>query len=635
MTPLGAPASGRHRSPQASETHKDPFRCKAILGLALTLLVVGVAAGGANQPASDVRARMERAIALLAAGETDRAIPILLSVVDEVPFHGPARFQLGALAVERGEWDVASDHLEAATHSSGPEAPEGRIPVQRPGLAWALYSEALGATGRLEDALEATGRALRIAPAYLPALLGRSNFARRLAASEAAEPMTESRTRLLETSLDAATKAKEQAPDRPAPWTALALAADEAGIPRLAQCAAGAAADVAPDDPRALFHVAWTSAEFAPEEALAAAERALAAGLRDEPALWMTLGRLRAFRLDMEGSLDAYRAALRLDPASAGEMASVALDAIVAGGDPELLALLESRAARRPDALNTRFALAKAALREGQVERATGELIRLAETAPDHAAILTSLHAALRRAGDAPAADAVLRRLEEVKAAEANAWESANRAERDRRRARDAAAGGDLEEALRHWEGLLNRGEGAGANAPELAADLAEYGFTLERSGRHSEALAALSRSLALRPLDSETLTAAARVARTVGEDETAARHAARALLTDPDCRSERRPPAGIAPVLPVAVRREARLPRRLAWGTHPDGALPVSHSGAVPRLLFAMALDTAGTLPRCRNAGKPGGFGEHRALQSTEPNPVNQISGDSPGRPS
>jgi len=550
-------------------------------------LCAGAWVGEAITPATvfqaEIRDRMERALSLLAAEDTERAIPLLLSVVDDVPFHGPARMQLGALAVERGEWEVASDHLEAATRSYGPEAPEGAIPVQRPGLAWALYSDALGQTDRLEDALQATGRSLRIAPTYLPALLGRSNLARRLAAAEDAGPMTESRDVFLETSLDAARRARQQAPDRPAPWTALALAADEAGIPELARCAAQAAAAHAPEDPRALFLVAWTSVEPAPEEALAAAEQALAAGLRDEPALWMTLGRLRAFRLDMEGSLDAYREALRLDPASAGEMASVALDAIVAGGDPELLTLLESRAARRPDALSTRFALAKAALREGQVERATGELIRLAEMAPDHAAILTSLHAALRRAGDAPAAEAVLVRLDAVKAAEAEAWERANRAERDRGRARDAAAAGDLEEALRRWEGLLNGREYDGADSPELAADLAEYAFALERSGRHSEALAALRRSLALRLFDSATLSAAARVARAVGETEMADEYAARAVLTDPDCRSERRPPAGIAPVLPVGVRREAKLPPPFAWRTRPAGPLPDSHSGAAP----------------------------------------------------
>ena len=504
-------------------------------------LCAGVGVGVAiTRPAgfqTDIRDRMERALALLAAEDTERAIPLLLSVVDDVPFHGPARMQLGALAVERGEWGVALDHLEAATRTYGSSAPEGAIAVQRPGLSWALYAEALGQAARLQDALEATEEALRLSPTYMPALLTRSNFARRLAAAEGGGPRIELREVLVETSLEAATRATEQAPDRPAPWTALALAADEAGIPRLAQCAARVAAEVAPDDPRTLSLVAWTAVESAPEEALAAAERALAAGLRHEPALWMTLGRLRAFRLDMEGSLDAYREALRLDPASAGEMASVALDAIVAGGDPELLALLESRGVRRPDALNTRFALAKAALREGQVERAAGELIRLAEAAPDHSAILTSLHAALRRAGDTPAAEAVLARLEAVKAAEADAWDRANRTERDRGRARDAAADGDPGEASRLWEAVLSGRGDAGADSPGLAADLAEYGFALEGSGRHPEALAALRQSLALRPFDAETLSAAARTARTVGEAEMAHRYTSRARLTAPDCR--------------------------------------------------------------------------------------------------
>ena len=498
---------------------------------------VGVAITPPDGSQTEIRERMERALSLLAAEDTESAVPLLLSVVDDVPLHGPARMQLGALAVERGEWGVALEHLEAATGTYGPDAPEGAVPVQRPGLAWALYAEALGQAARLEEALGATAEALRLSPTYLPALLARSNFARRLAALEGGVRMIESRETLLETSLEAAGKAKEQAPDRPAPWTALALSADEAGIPELAQCAARVAADVAPDDPRALFLVAWTSVESAPEEALAAAERALAAGLRDEPALWMTLGRLRAFRLDIEGSLDAYREALRLEPASAGEMASVALDAIVAGGDRELLALLERRAARRPDALNTRFALAKAALREGRVERATGELVRLAEAAPDHAAILTSLHAALRRARDASAAEAVLARLDAVKAAEAEAWDRANRAERDRGRARDAAADGDLGQALRLWEGVLNGRADAGADSPGLAADLAGYGFVLEGLGLHPQALSAFRRSLALRPFDSGTLSAAARAARATGEAMEGDRYEARALLAARDCR--------------------------------------------------------------------------------------------------
>ena len=571
---LGGPASGRHRATR--ETGERPRRIAVLLFLFLapafaTATFASTASADQIESGPRVRARMERALALLAAEDADRAIPILLSVVDEVPHHGPARFQLGALAVERGEWEVAADHLETAVASHGREAAEGAVPVQRPGLAWALYSDALGQSGRLEEALAATASSLRFAPDYVPVLLGRSDFARRLA-RESASGETEL---LIETALEAARRAQTLAPGRPGPWTALALAAHEAGVPDLARCAAARAAELAPDDPRTRFLVAWTAADADPVGALAAAEAALAAGLRDEPSLWMTLGRLRAFRLDMEGSLDAYREALRLDPATAGEMASVALDAIVAGGDPDLLTLLERGAARRPDALNTRFALAKAALREGQVERAADELIRLADAAPDHAAILTSLHAALRRAGDAPAAEAVLVRLAAAQDAEADAWERANRVERDRGRARDAAVRGDWHEAAQHWNAVL--GARDDADSLRRAADLAGLGVTLEGLGRHREALAALHRSLALRPFDRETLSVAAHVARALGDHETAGRHAARARLTDPDCRPDRTPPAGAAPVLSVAPVVSMSLDECPRGVTQPDGAFPDS----------------------------------------------------------
>ena len=507
-------------------------------------LILFVAVAVSNAPAQTgtdarVRVRMERAVALLAAEEADRAIPILLSVVDEVPHHGPARFQLGALAVERDEWEVAADHLEAAVASYGPDAPAGAVPVQRPGLAWALYSEALGASDRLEEALEATSRALRFAPDYLPALLGRSNFARRLAVRERGPgaPRGESFQRLIEISIEAARRALREGSGRPGPWTALALAAHEAEVPEFARCAAERAAELAPGDPRTLYLFAWISAQVDPEGALAAAEAALAAGLRDDPGLWMTLGRLRAFRLDMDASLDAYREALRLDPAVVGEMASLALDVIAAGGDEELLTLLRERASSRPDALNTRFALARAALREGQTDPALRELSQLAEQAPDHSAILTTLHAGLRRAGKVEAAETVLERLEGVKAAEAVAWERANALEERRRSARDASSRGEPTEAARLWESVLNGREppGTDAGSGELAADLRELGTALEELGRHREALSALDRSLFYRPLDPETLGMAARVARAIGRTKDAERHASRARLVS-DC---------------------------------------------------------------------------------------------------
>ena len=497
---------------------------------ALPLLFLLLTAPGAAQPptpASGIRPRMEQALALLAAGEAERAIPLLLSIVDEAPHHGPARLQLGALAVERGEWAVAVGHLRAAAAAGTPAAPEGAVPPQRPGLAWALLADALDEAGRLAEALEAGAEALRFAPDYLPALLRRAEVARRLAANatgiEAAD-----RVSRLETALEAARKARDLAPARPGPWTALALAARDAALPELARCAAGRAAELAPDDPRAWFLLARTAADSDPEAALAAAERALAAGLDREPALRMTLGRLHAFRMEMDASLAAYAEALRLDPAAAGEMASFALDALAAGEDAELLALLRERAASRPEARNARFALAKADLRAGRIETALAELTRLAAERPGHAAVLTTLHAALRQAGDREGAEAALARLEAAGAAADAVWQRADKAERERRLAEAAASRGDFAEAARRFEAL--------AANPGAPSDRAGLGRALHSLGRPAQALAAFRRALDARPFDPAILLPAAEAARLAGAAAEADRHAARASLAAADC---------------------------------------------------------------------------------------------------
>ena len=525
------PGSGRRAG--------SPLVPLAAVALTLSAFVPSEAAPPEQDP--EERRRMLRALALLETGEPERAIPLLLELTEAVPHHGPARLQLGALAIERGEWQVAAAHLRAAAGSVGEEAPEGAVPVQRPGLAWALLADALDEAGDLGEALEATERALRLAPAYLPALLRRSAVARRLAARDPEEP--EMRTVLLETALRAARSARERAPGRPAPWTALALAAHDAHLPQLARCAAHRALELAPDDSRPRYLFARIVSEADPAAALEAAEGAVAAGLREEPAVWMTLGELRAFRMDLDGSLEAYRQALRLDPAAAGEMASLPLDAIAAGGDAELLDLLRDRAGRIPDALNTRFALAKAALRQGRTGSAVDELTRLAAAAPDHAAILTSLHAALRHTGDDGTADAVLLRLEAVQAAAAEAWERANAARQGSRKAREALAREDFAAAVSLWEGFLLDPALAAALAPgDLAADLAGLAGALASLERAAEAQRAIREALRIRPFHPEALARATVLAE---DPEEAARYRERAQLAAADCAAFPEAPPG------------------------------------------------------------------------------------------
>lgn len=499
---------------------------------AATALALFLAPATAQTP--EIRARMETALVHLAQGNEDAAVALLLEVVDEAPFHGPARLQLGALAVTRSEWAVAGDHLRAALEATGEAAPAGAVPVQRPGLAWALLAEALDGEGDLEGALEATSEALRFAPAFAPALLRRSDLARRLAGSHSSDGWTPSRIQHIETALEAAREAARLAPDRPRPWSALSLAATAAQVEALARCAARRATEIAPADPAAWFLLARAARESDPEEALAAAESALAAGGDRDPALWMLLGELRAFRMDMSAALAAYAEALRLDPAAAGEMASPALDALAAGDDEELLVLLAERARRAAGAVNTRFTLARRALRLGRIEEAAGELRALAGIRPGHPAILTALHTALRRTGASGEADRVLARLEAVKAAESSAWARSNQRQQARAEARSALDRGDFVAAAAAWEALS--ADPDPADDSNRADDFARLGQALAGLGRPARALAAFGDSLALRPFDPEVLAAAAEVAASAGHTEAAARYSGRARLAAPEC---------------------------------------------------------------------------------------------------
>lgn len=511
----------------------------------LLILVALAALSGDAAGQSTVRDRMEAALSRLAAGDADAAIPLLLSVVDEVPLHGPARLQLGALAVARGEWAVAEDHLRTAIAATGPEAPEGAVPAQRPGLAWALLAEALDGRGQLEQGLAATAEALRFSPSFVPALLRRSELARRLApgAGDAA-----ARTDRLEKALEAARRATELAPDRPAPWTALALAAEAALVPPLASCAAERAAALAPDDGAVLLLAARVSREPDPAAALEWAESALTAGQTGDPTVWMLLGELRAFQMDLEGSFAAYREALRLDPAAAGEVASTALDALAAAADDELLTLLSERARRAPRALNTRFVLAKRDLRTGRIAEAIRKLIDLAAARPDHTAVLAALQTALRQSGDDEAADAVLARLERAQVAERAAWELQNDRERARRDAASAHERGDFAAAAARWAEARS-GE---ADAGRAASVHAGLGRALVALGRTSEARTAFEASLVLRPFAPEVLDDAARLAETAGALERAARYRTRASFA--------RCPEGVATGNPGHFDAESRL---------------------------------------------------------------------------
>ncbi len=419
----------------------------------------------------DVRAVMQAALDRIAAGEAERAVPLLLSVVDRNPDHGPARLQLGALALEREEWAVAADHLQIAAGAADP-------PVGRPALAWHLLAEALDRLDRPEDAAEAARQSLEIAPEYVPARLAASGIALRLGRVEDA--------------LDHARRAGAAAPDAPRPFQALALAAEAAGALELAECAAREAARH--PEFRAFLGVILQERE--PDEA----RRALEAAHLADATEWLALGNAYAAGLRLDAAVAAYVEALRLDPDVAGTFASVALDALVASGDPEALALVERRGT-----VGARFALAKGLVARGD-PAAVPILRELAEAAPGHVAVFTTLHAALRMRGE----PGVLDQLAAARRAEEEAWERGNRLERLRRE-----AGDDPD----RWREIVALGD--------EAADWRNLGLAL------GDSLDPFLEALRRDPFDREALEGAAALA----APELAEAFRTRAALVAPDCR--------------------------------------------------------------------------------------------------
>jgi tetratricopeptide (TPR) repeat protein len=107
---------------------------------------------------------VQRALALLQAGQEAEAQAILEGVLEDEPGNGTARMQLGRLALARGELAAAARHLEIAVEAD----------AQRPYLAWHLLGRVRLAEGRGEEALVCFERSLALAPGFAPARLGRA-----------------------------------------------------------------------------------------------------------------------------------------------------------------------------------------------------------------------------------------------------------------------------------------------------------------------------------------------------------------------------------------------------------------------------------------------------------------------------
>jgi tetratricopeptide (TPR) repeat protein len=120
------------------------------------------------QPRQDAtRNKVQQGLALLQAGERDRAEALFHEVVREDPRHGTARFQLGRLALERGDLEAARQHLETATTAN----------PRRLYLAWSLLGRVQLLQHDASGALRSFEQSLSAAPRFAPSLVGRARAA--------------------------------------------------------------------------------------------------------------------------------------------------------------------------------------------------------------------------------------------------------------------------------------------------------------------------------------------------------------------------------------------------------------------------------------------------------------------------
>lgn len=140
--------------------------CFAILAF-LGFLVALPTAVGAQSPQDAARRKVQEGLSLLQAGQRDRAEALFQEVVRESPRHGTARFQLGRLALERGDLEAARKHLKIATTS---------IP-RRLYLAWSLLGRVQLLLHDAAGALRSFEQSLKAAPRFAPSMVGRARAA--------------------------------------------------------------------------------------------------------------------------------------------------------------------------------------------------------------------------------------------------------------------------------------------------------------------------------------------------------------------------------------------------------------------------------------------------------------------------
>ncbi|MFQ5789643.1 MAG: tetratricopeptide repeat protein, partial [Acidobacteriota bacterium] len=337
------------------------FRRRSFI-LPMALLVVWCAKATAQR----IPEKMQEALNRLSSGDIEGARSLLEEIIRENPRHGPARLQLGQLALERGLVDEAREHLQVATTSN----------PRRLFLAWHLLGRVFRLQGQDGRARECFQESLARAPHFLPPRLFLIEIAEE--GGDRWEALAHYR-KILEQ--------RPSVPELPDILAGMAQLARSMGALELAECSLRPSLEAQPNN--GFFHYLLgliLSESGRVEEALASCLRAVELGFRKAP-VYVTLGNLYYQKMLLSESIAALGQAVERDPAAAETLASFALTSLTTEEYRALRSLLEKHVEAHPESLNTLYGLGAMYLREGDLAKAKELFQRLEKLVPQHSQV--------------------------------------------------------------------------------------------------------------------------------------------------------------------------------------------------------------------------------------------------------
>ena len=445
------------------------------------MLALSFPTAGATQETSP-QAALGRALEVLQAGEIQQAQSLLLEAVERWPNYRQAHYQLGRVAFELEDWELAKKHLTVAT--------EGQFP--RVFSVWYYLGRVLILEGSLEEAVEVLGRSVELAPGFAPSRLERAHAQLLLENRNAAlddllvviamPDLTRDAklrtTRLLGSlaleaerredlwqAMEIYQKLLDSLGGAPSTEMAVARVAQSMGAEELAFCAANRALAESPEDASIWYLLAAIEADRGnTDAAIEASRRSLQLGSEDVR-VWLKLGELYFEQMKISESIAAYREAMAREPGAAEAVRAFALSTLTTEQHESLRLLLESHLEAHPGNVNTLYSLGVMSLRNNRLEEAEEYLLRLADLAPDHRQVHYSLGQIYLRQGETARGRAEMDRFAEIKLAEDRDWNTHNQAHFRRVEAHRALTEGRPEEAIPLYE----------QSVAEETAELSDY----------------------------------------------------------------------------------------------------------------------------------------------------------------